>query len=154
DKFCVISKFSREELLGQDHRIINSGYHSKEFFRTMWATIANGAVWKGEIKNLAKDGSFYWVNTTIVPFLDEEGKHYKYVAIRAGITAQKNTEIALAQLAAIVESSEDAIIGKDLSGIVTSWNHSAERIFGYSAAEMLGKSITVLIPPDRLEEER
>jgi PAS domain S-box-containing protein len=146
EKFCEISGYEREELLGQDHRLLNSSLHSKDFFKDMWATIGAGRVWRGEIRNRSKLGSFYWVDTTIVPLPDEQGRVAQYVAIRADITARKLYQQRLADLAGIVESSSDAMIAHDLVGLVTIWNAAAEDLYGYSADEVLGKPVGRFLP--------
>ncbi|MEM9090097.1 MAG: PAS domain-containing protein [Cyanobacteria bacterium P01_F01_bin.53] len=98
DRFCAIAEYNRSELIGKTHRLVNSGHHSSDFFQTMWQAITSGKVWQGEIKNRAKGGSYYWVDTTIVPILGPLGKPIQFVAIRNDITDRKQVEEALRQL--------------------------------------------------------
>ncbi|MFJ7725766.1 PAS domain S-box protein [Neobacillus sp. NPDC097160] len=140
EKFCEISKYSSEEIIGRDHNILNSGYHSKEFFKHLWKTIGEGNVWKGELRNKAKDGSFYWVDTTIVPFLNEHGKPYQYLAIRNDITERKKTEEVLHR------QDKLAAVGQLAAGVAHEIRNPLTSMKGYTEFLQLDEK-----DPERLE---
>jgi diguanylate cyclase (GGDEF)-like protein/PAS domain S-box-containing protein len=157
DKFCSISQYSKDELIGQNHRILNSGYHSKEFFAQMYHTIANGKVWHGEIKNRAKGGSIYWVDTTIVPTLNTEGKPHQYVAIRADVTERKRAEEAVKESLAMSENAikeladqqfaldQHSIVAvTDVQGTITYVNEKFCAISQYPKDELIGQNHRIL----------
>jgi PAS domain S-box-containing protein len=153
EKFCAISQYSKNELIGQNHRILNSGHHPKEFFQQMYHTIANGQVWHGEIKNRAKDGSLYWVDTTIVPFAGVDGKPRQYVAIRADITERKVAEEALREQASILDLAQ--VMVRDTKGHIVLWNLGAEKLYGYTREEAMGRLSHELLQtrfPEPLEQ--
>ncbi len=140
DKFCEISGYSKEELVGQDHRIINSKTHEKSFFKNLWSTISSGNIWRGEVCNRRKDGSLYWVYTTIVPFLEDD-KPYQFVAIRQDITELKQLQKTIVeQQTQMISSSRLSAIGEMAAAITHEINNPLGVILG--RCEMLKKNVS------------
>jgi len=149
DNFCKMSGFSREELIGKNHNIINSGYQDKAFFSKLWDTIKHGKTWQGEIRNKKKDGTFYWVKQTIVPFLNVKKNRYEYIAICSDITAQKEQQKQLHEsryfMEKITDTMAQGVYVLNIDGMCTFWNSEAEKILGWSASELINKNLHDLI---------
>ena len=145
DKFIATSQYTRDELLGKDYRVLNSGYHPSEYFKELMQTVAHGKVWQGEIKNRRKDGSYFWVDTTIVPLMDENGKLQRCVDMCTDITARKEMDELLEQQRAfyecISETLGEGLYVQDNSGHCIYMNSEAERLLGWSRDEFIGMHV-------------
>lgn len=155
DLFCELTQYSREELIGKTHNIINSGYHPKEFFKEMWKTIGTGNIWTGEIKNKRKDGSYYWVHATIVPFLNEKGIPYQYISFRTDITKEKSLEKEVIKsnenYRLIAENSVNLISLFTIDGTLDYISPSFEKILHYDLQSLEKSNFFQLIHPTDFE---
>jgi len=141
--FCRLSGYRRDELLGANHRLLNSGHHPRVFWRDMWRTLRRGEVWRGEVCNRARDGSLYWVHSANIPEFDSRGRLQRIVSLRMDITDRKRAEEEVRQGRLLLENILDAarnfsFIATDVDGLITIFNEGAERLLGYRAAEMVG----------------
>lgn len=153
DVFCSVCGYRADELLGQNRRILASGYHDHTFFDDLWRASNSGYIWKGEIRNKRKDGSLFWMDTTIIPLFSGGGQLAQSLSISVDISEKKEKEEKQQLQEWIIESIDDAILSKDLTGKITGCNPGAEKLFGYDQQELMGKNISILIPPELLMEE-
>ncbi len=148
--FTAMTGYSRQEALGQNPRILKSRRQSAEFYRNLWTTIRSGKIWSGEVTNRRKDGSFYTEEMRIAPVCDPDGKTTGYIAIKRDVTEKRAHEKSEALLAAIVKSSEDAIIATTPAGVILIWNRGANLMFGYSSEEAVGEDVSMMMAPERI----
>jgi diguanylate cyclase (GGDEF)-like protein/PAS domain S-box-containing protein len=153
--FTTMTGYSKEEVMGENPRLLKSGEQPEAYYAKLWSTISSGKVWHGEIVNRRKDGTKYTEEMTITPVTQGVGDLAvtQFIAIKQDITERKCAELTTNLLASIVDSSDDAMISKNLVGVIRSWNKGAERLFGYSAKVAIGRHITLIVPLDRLREE-
>lgn len=148
DKFCAISGYERSELIGRNHRIVKSGIHPDSLYREMWATISSGNVWQGTVCNRKKNGGAYWVEATIVPIIDDDGRPWRYISIRTDITAAKQSheqlELELGRTHALLEALGEGVFGVNSQGFCTFINPAALEMLGYTQDEVLGKNAHLL----------
>jgi PAS domain S-box-containing protein len=156
DNFCAIAKYTREELVGQNHRMLNSGYHPASFFKELWATVLAGKIWRGEVREKAGDGSFFWLDTTVVPFINVKGRPYQFVSIRKDITDRKLADQKLKEseekFRSLVEGTPVGVYILDRNGFKYV-SPGFERMFGYTEQEMLSSiKVEDLVYPDDREK--
>jgi diguanylate cyclase (GGDEF)-like protein/PAS domain S-box-containing protein len=152
--FTKMTGYSKEEVLGKNPRLLKSGEQPESYYAELWSTISSGKVWQGEIVNRRKDGTTYTEEMTITPVTQDLGSATDtyFIAIKQDVTERKKAEEELQRLASIVEFSEDAIISKNMDGVITSWNRGAEKIYGYTRGEVVGRDLSFLLPPERQAE--
>ncbi|MGA9804023.1 MAG: PAS domain S-box protein [Terriglobales bacterium] len=152
--FTRMTGYSNQEIVGKNPRLLKSEEQPDSCYAKLWSTISSGKVWQGEIVNRRKDGTTYTEEMTITPVTQETGSETDtyFIAIKRDITERKKAEEELQRLASIVEFSEDAIIGKNIDGVITSWNRGAEKIYGYTRDEVVGRDLSFLLPPERQAE--